>query len=144
MLLSLKFDNADYVFDVDEDEVLDYVLFYVYDDVIMFYFTFTMMMMMTMMIPGSLSSLPFQGLIPIARLLTDPLKSSDSHLDTIIMFDIIIMVRKQLMVGYLIIIPIIIMITTSRSVAFLVMAANSSLSLVSSPPIDPFSRFWFS
>ena len=144
MLLSLKFDNADYVFDVDEDEVLDYVLFYVYDDVIMFYFTFTMMMMVMMSIPGSLSSLPFQSLIPIARLLTDPLKSSDSHLDTIIMFDIIIMVRKQLMVGHLIIIPIIIMITTSRSVAFLVMAANSSLSLVSSPPIDPFSRFWFS
>ena len=105
---------------------------------------FMMTMMVYMMIPGSLPSLPFQSLIPIARLLTDPLKSSDSHLDTIIMFDIIIMVRKQLMVGHLIIIPIIIMITTSRSVAFLVMAANSSLSLVSSPPIDPFSRFWFS
>ena len=105
------------------------------------------MMMMTMMIPGSLSSLPFQSLIPIARLLTDPLKSSDSHLDTIIVFDnkyYYYLVRKQLMVGHLISIPIIIMITTSRSVAFLVMAANSSLSLVSSPPIDPFSRFWFS
>ena len=50
------------------------------------------MMMFMVHIPGSFPSLPFQSLIPIARLLTDPLETSYSHLRFILIIVMIMLI----------------------------------------------------
>ena len=54
-------------------------------------------MMLIMVIPGSLPSLPFQSLIPIARLLTDPLETSYPHLRFILVMVMIMLIIVMIM-----------------------------------------------